>query len=314
MKINAVFEGGGVKGIALAGAVYAAEQRGIAFNRLAGTSSGSIVASLLAAGYSAAELKMIIGQTPYRQFLKRSRMSSIRWIGPAARLMIRKGLYSGEALEYWMRRLLLERGIRTFEDLPKGRLTIVASDISNGRILVLPDDIVMYGGNPMKMEVARAVRMSTSIPFFFDPVILRLKSPLQKPVRGELSFGHRFAYIVDGGLLSNFPLWLFDGSEGGKPASGGGIVTIGFQLVGKNDNEPREIRGPLSMFQAIFETMMQAHDERYIEKQYRSRTVKIPTLGVRSTQFDLNEELSEKLFNAGLQQADAFFDRYFPLG
>ncbi|WP_397351465.1 patatin-like phospholipase family protein [Paenibacillus larvae] len=46
MKINGVFEGGGVKGIALAGAVSAVMDKGITFHQVAGTSSGSIVAWL----------------------------------------------------------------------------------------------------------------------------------------------------------------------------------------------------------------------------------------------------------------------------
>lgn len=69
MDINAVFEGGGVKGIALAGAVQAAEQRGIRFSRVAGTSSGAIVAALVAAGYTAAEMKQLIEAMPFRSFL-----------------------------------------------------------------------------------------------------------------------------------------------------------------------------------------------------------------------------------------------------
>jgi len=50
MKVNAVFEGGGVRAIALVGAIAEAERQGIKIHRVAGTSSGAIVASLLAAG------------------------------------------------------------------------------------------------------------------------------------------------------------------------------------------------------------------------------------------------------------------------
>ncbi len=54
--INAVFEGGGVKGISLAGALQAkAQDVDMVFHRVAGTSSGSIVAALIAAGYRAGE-------------------------------------------------------------------------------------------------------------------------------------------------------------------------------------------------------------------------------------------------------------------
>lgn len=299
MIVNAVFEGGGVKGIALVGAVVGAERSGVRFRGLAGTSSGSIVASLLAAGYGGEELKRIINQTPFKAFLRRSPLFNVKLAGPAVRLIWKKGLYSGEALEYWVRKLLLAKGVRTFADLPAGKLKIVASDISNGRIVVLPDDLPYYGADPRRFEVAKAIRMSASIPYFFDPVIIRQ----QVDVRREEGFAGRFAYIVDGVLLSNFPLWLFENERSDEAPA----PTIGFQLVGKNANAPRVIRGPFSMLQAIFETMLQAHDERYIEKQYRDRTVKIPTLGVRSTQFDLTEEVSARLFESGREKTEAFF-------
>ena len=138
------------------------------FNRVAGTSSGSIVAALLAAGYRAEEMKEIIESTPFASLLQRSPIFNTRWIGPAARLFL-KGLYSGEALESWIRKMLAQKGIRTFADLPPGKLLITASDISNGNILVLPDDIRRFGIEPTKLEVAKAVRMSCSIPYFSIP-------------------------------------------------------------------------------------------------------------------------------------------------
>jgi len=303
MEVNAVFEGGGIKGISLAGAVYAAERRGIVFRHLGGTSVGAVISALLAAGYGADDLRRIIEATPFRSFLRRSPVFNVRVVGPAARLMWKKGLFSGEALENWMRGLLANRGIRTFADLPKRKLRIVASDITNGRLLVLPDDLVSYGVDERRFEVAKAVRMSASIPYFFDPVLIRQRGG---DIRSA-SFRDRFAYIVDGALLSNFPMWLFDREETSR---GGSVPTLGFRMVGKNDNEPRIIRGPFTMFQAMFETMMQAHDERYIEKQERDRTIKIPTLGVRSTQFDLSDELSRRLFDSGRDAAESFFQTF----
>ena len=53
LKADAVFEGGGVKGIGLVGAVAFAEEKGYRWVNLAGTSAGAIVAALLAAGYNA---------------------------------------------------------------------------------------------------------------------------------------------------------------------------------------------------------------------------------------------------------------------
>jgi len=301
-RVNAVFEGGGVRGISLTGAVRSAEMNGIVFGRIAGTSSGSLVASLLAAGYSADEMKQAIEQTPLRSLLKRNSLFDLKYFGPAVRLFWRKGLYSGKELEQWVSKLLTAKGIRTFGDLPEGKLRIIASDITNGKLLVLPGDLAQYGISPESFPVARAVRMSTSIPYFFDPVVLR------QPFKERKKREHipKAAYVVDGGLLSNFPLWLFQNDE----SSGEAIPVIGFQMVGRSDAHPHRIRGPLSMFQAMFETMLSAHDERYIEKNKEIRTIKIPTLGVGSTQFHLSPEKSEALYRSGLEAGDKFFQSW----
>ncbi|MDU4695208.1 MULTISPECIES: patatin-like phospholipase family protein [Paenibacillus] len=301
MLVNGVFEGGGVKGISLAGAVRAAEKYGARFHRVAGTSSGSIIASMIAAGYSADEMKDLIMTTSFSKFLKRAPIFNLALVGPALRILFKKGLYAGEALEEWVRQILLAKGIRTFGDLTPGKLTIIASDITSGKIMVLPDDLDKIGINPATFEVARAVRMSCSIPYFFDPVLLRLPPKLAK---GK-PFAEQFLHIVDGGLLSNFPLWLFDREE---PRQGERRVpTVGFQMVGKNTNKPHGITGPFSMLQAIVETMLSAHDERYIEQSNRYRTVKIPTLGIGTTQFDISDEESLLLFESGFLAGDRFF-------
>ncbi|WP_197490644.1 patatin-like phospholipase family protein, partial [Brevibacillus sp. SKDU10] len=71
MRVDAVFEGGGMKGIALIGAITAMEQHGYQWESVAGTSAGSIVAALLAAGYRHQELREIFETLDYLQFLKR---------------------------------------------------------------------------------------------------------------------------------------------------------------------------------------------------------------------------------------------------
>jgi NTE family protein len=306
MEVNAVFEGGGIKAIGLIGAVQVAEQRGIRFHRVAGTSSGAIVAALIAAGYSAEEIGSLLLKTPFKEFVKNSWFEHVKIVGPAFQILIKKGLYSGERLEQWIRNLLKAKGIRTFGDIPDGKLRIIASDISQGKLLVLPEDIEQYGMNPKKLEIAKAIRMSTSIPYFFEPVIIR-KPPGQ--VSPLMPFKKQLIYIVDGGILSNFPLWLFDREtyEKGHKKT---VPTLGFQLVGRQSGVPRKINGPFSMFHALFSTMMEAHDERYIEEHNRFRTIKIPTLGIRTTQFDISKEDSKRLYNSGFEAATKFFYRW----
>ena len=298
-KADAVFEGGGVKGIGLVGAVAVAEEKGYHWENLAGTSAGAIVAALLAAGYRAAELKEVLQELDYNRFKDTSLLDRVPFAGPLASLVFEKGIYEGKFFENWMRGLLREKQVETFKDLImedyqddaryRFRLRVIASDISRGRLLVLPQDIADYGMIPENLDVAAAVRMSMSIPFFFEPIELRNMKTNQA------------SYIVDGGLLSNFPVWLFD-SEGSIPQ----WPTFGFKLVEPGEGTPHRVRGPISLLTSLFATMMEAHDARYIEDEQFVRTIPIPTLGVGTTEFDISQARSEALYQSGRQAAEKF--------
>jgi len=285
---DAVFEGGGVKAVALVGALQVAEERGFGWKQLAGASAGAIIASLLAAGYRGDELVQLMIEEDFSQFLSKTWIHRIPYLGPASRLLVKKGLYSGRPLEQWIGKLLAKKGVRTFADLKDRELRIIASDISRGTLLVLPKDLEEYGYPAERLTVARAVRMSCSIPYFFDPAKV-VHHPSKK-----------VSYIVDGGLLSNFPVWLFDREHPRWP-------TFGFRLVSETEGKPHEIHGPISLFRAMFFTMMEAHDNRHIKEQDRLRTIQVPTTGVSVTDFHLSREKRQALYEAGRKAAEAFF-------
>lgn len=303
LKADLVMEGGGVKGTALVGALSVLEEAGYQFMNLAGTSAGAIVAALVAAGYSARELKQVMDGLDYNLMKDRGPVDRIPVVGPLLSLVFDKGIYEGDYLFHLMDSLLRQKGKRTFANLIvpdfqdderyRFRLRVIAADISLGRLLVLPQDIRQYGMAPEDLSVALAVRMSMSIPFFFQPVTLR------DPRTGLES------YIVDGGVLSNFPVWLFD-TEGGVPE----WPTFGLKLVEPEEGRPHRIRGPISLMMALFGTMMEAHDARYIQDQDFVRTIRIPTLGVRTTEFDLPPERRDALYEAGRQAAQRFLGKW----
>ncbi|MNP08612.1 hypothetical protein D3C76_1006890 [compost metagenome] len=64
------------------------------------------------------------------------------------------------------------------------------------------------------------------------------------------------------------------------------------------------------MLQAIVETMLSAHDERYIEQDKRFRTIKIPTLGISTTNFHITKEESMSLYMAGFEAGNKFFGQW----
>ncbi len=303
LRADAVFEGGGVKGIGLVGAVTVMEERGYRWMNLAGTSAGAIVASLLAAGYTGPELAGILSGLDYTNFKDAAWLGRLPVVGPLGRLLTKKGIYQGEYFEHWLRDLLLKKGVKTFGDLivdefkgdPRYRfkLNVIVSDVTLGRLLVLPQEIGDYGIRPEDLDVATAVRMSMSIPFFYEPVTL-------KDARDG-----RTSYLVDGGLLSNFPVWLFDAQDD-VPS----WPTFGFKLVEPEEGKPREIKGPVSLLTALFGTMMEAHDARYIKEENFVRTVPIPTLGIKTTEFDITKERSEALYQSGRQAGEKFLAKW----
>lgn len=303
LKADAVFEGGGVKGIGLVGAVAVAEERGYQWQNVAGTSAGAIVAALLAAGYTAAEMKEIMEELDYNNFKDSGLLDKVPLVGKIASLIFEKGIYEGKWFENWMRRLLKKKGKETFGDLIddefqnderyRFKLRVIASDISSGRMLVLPQDMTDFGIRPEDLNIVTAIRMSMSIPFFYEPVRLRNMKTNQ------------VSYIVDGGILSNFPVWLFD-TEGAVPD----WPTFGFKLLEPEERAPNQVRGPISLLTALFSTMSEAHDARYIKDADFVRTIPIPTLDVKTTEFDLSPKKSGALYQSGRQAAEKFFDTW----
>ncbi len=305
---DAVLEGGGMRCIAHVGALSVAEARGYRWQHCAGTSAGALVAALLAAGYTARELRALLGTTDFAQFA-RDRGFKGCWAMQLARLLVRGGLHTGDELETFLRELLKARGKRTFGDLvmpgqeqaPKSsrfryRLLVIASDITNGRMLRLPQDCLLYGQDPDELDIALAVRMSAGIPFFFAPIVRRD------------SAGHLYR-VVDGGLLSNFPIDIFD--VPGPPA----YPTLGFRLVDSSlqpacppESHARET--PLRFCRELLNTMLAAHDRLYLDDHAYVRTIAIPVYGISGTRFNLHTDQVELLYRSGEAAAEQFFARW----
>ena len=318
--VDLVFEGGGMKGIGLAGAVAVLEEDGYLPQNVAGASAGAITAAALAAGYSSSELKELILDLDFRRFQDRSWEDKLPAFEKSLSLLLDLGLYEGTAFLEWIRELLAAKNVTTFRDLVhpdykddpqyRYRLQVIASDVTNRELLVLPRDAHKLGIEPDDLNVALAVRMSMSIPVFFEPV--RWTNP--KTGQDHL--------IVDGGMLSNYPVWLFDCKEG-EPE----WPTFGLLLVEPSNDESivkplpnggGATRGPkavLDYVKALAHTMMQAHDRLYVNQANYARTIPIKTLGVATTDFDLSRERALQLYESGRTAAKEFlrdwdFDAY----
>lgn len=260
MDAYGIFQGGGAKGYAHVGALKAAEQRGIRFVRIGGSSAGAIVAALAAAGYTADELldpskppgsrgvldvdvRDILDAREYARVTRAMRRYAafsappepatgvVGWWRRAKRrfppLVIarfvggmairelsfgigvyrRLGAVGTEPVERWLDGLLRAKvgtsSPVTFGDLGM-KLRMVAADVTSGEMHTFG----FPGDNGLL--VAPAAVASACFPFFF------------RPVRdGDRMF-------VDGGLVSNLPVWLFDDERDDETSH---LPTFGFRLV-----------------------------------------------------------------------------------
>jgi NTE family protein len=150
--VDLVCEGGGVRGVALVGALAVLEERGFLPQNLAGTSAGAVVATLKAAGYTAAEIYAIMTgpRFSFAQVADRAWEDRIPLLGKPLSVLRDRGVFEGDYLYHTMQELLAARGVRTFADLidpryaddPRYRykVRVIASDVTARCLLALPQD------------------------------------------------------------------------------------------------------------------------------------------------------------------------------
>jgi NTE family protein len=318
MDADLVLEGGGVKGIGLVGAYAALSDAGYTFHRIAGASAGAIVGALIAAGIKPDELETVMRTVDYGRFQDESFIDHLGLVGKGLSILFEKGIYEGKYLREWLDGALTTLGSRTFGDLriddPNSslppekayRLVVMASDVSRGVLARLPWDYPHYGLKADDQLVADAVRASMSIPFFYEP--LRFA--------GHDDAGHEVrSYMVDGGMLSNFPIEVFDRTDGKPPR----WPTFGIKLSAKPIApvlERFEVKGTFGLARAMVGTMTNFHDQMHIDDpSVLARTMFVDTGHVKATDFDIDEPTQDMLFTQGRRGALKFlttwdFERY----
>lgn len=365
MQYDLVFEGGGAKGMVFVGAMQAFEAEQHTVGRLLGTSAGAITATLLAAGYSSAEMLAALGEKEGEHSVFASFMGEpspvdkaalqasdtravlrqinfnfipdavegkfddwlVGWLADQASLrhvfsfIERGGWYSADNFLTWLRRRLdtgtLNGQPRAFSAMTlkqynaaTGRdLTLIASDTTGQNMLILnhrtaPD-----------LPVVWAVRMSMSIPLLWQEVLWQAA---WGQYRGRDLAGHA---IVDGGLLSNFPLELLVSTDA-RVTAVLGEKTSG-EALGLLIDEGRPVPGappaPAQGFQAgelatvkrlnnLINTALSARDKSVIEA-FAKYVVRLPAQGYGTTEFDMTDDRKTKLVAAGQSVMAAYLEQ-----
>ena len=294
---NLVFEGGGVKGVAYGGALNVLDKRGIlsGIERVGGTSAGAITATLLALDYSAEYIKELMLHLDFTRFKDGSLFGDIE------RFFTKYGWYKGEVfLEFIQNQIAdkLHHKDATFHDLIEHGfrdLYVVGTDLS-----AQTDRVFSHETTP-DLPIADAVRISMSIPLFFA----------SRKLGGSV--------YVDGGVVRNYPLGLFDSTKT-DPANPGRQVreanqkTLGFHL-GKNIIETHDISDLDEYAGNLFETILAVQDIALMDNADDvARTVFINVLGIKSTDFGITTEQKLDLIKKGHEATANYLRARFPGG
>ncbi len=279
-KVGVVMSGGGAKGLYHIGVLEALEENGIPIDCVAGTSMGSIIAAMYAAGYSPAEMRAIVSSGVVKEWVSgridpNRYMSYYRQLGsnpsflsvranlgnPAGeRVKVPTNLISSTQVDLALTELFAPATAAAQGDFDRLMVPFlcVASDMNHRR------PVVMRSG-----DLSLAVRSSMSIPLVFKP--MAIDSML----------------LYDGGIYDNFP-WKPLDAEFAPDLIVGSICTAGNTPPSEDSN----------LFDQAFMLAMQ--DTDYTLPAERSVTIR-RAVGVNMLDFDQ----AEAIMDAGYEDAMA---------
>ena len=192
-RIGLALSGGGARGSAHVGVLRALDELGVSVDYIAGTSMGSVIGALYAAGYSPDGIQQILDamdwdtafsdrpervyRTMRKKELEKDFLIPHRLGFNKGSLQLPLGAIEGQHLDQVLHRLLMPvANIRSFDDLDIP-FRAVATDLVSG------DEVVLAAGS-----LPNALRASMSVPGVFSPV----------DIDGRL--------LVDGGMSNNLPV------------------------------------------------------------------------------------------------------------
>lgn len=323
---NLVFEGGGVKGIAYIGAMEMLTEKGILqeIERVGGTSAGAINAVLLGLNYSLEDAKKILWEANFNKFMDNPGWWPFRGLD---RLSKEYGWYKGDFFRNWIGGVIKDKtgdSEATFADVyaqknQKGfkDLYIMGTNLSTHFSEVFSNE------KTPEMPIVDAVRISMSIPLFFAS---------KRSQRGDV--------YVDGGVLANYPVKLFDREKyvgvnkinteyydaHNKELLNQGIniskyvynkETLGFRLdsseeigIFRDQKEPvhHDIGGFTAYAKGLIQTIMDNQLNLHLHSDDWQRTIYIDASIAKTTEFNLSNEKKEALLEAGRKGVKEYFE------
>lgn len=279
---NLVFEGAGIRGIAYSGVIKELENKNILKNveRVGGTSSGAITALLLSLGYSSDEITAIVESTPYKKFND----GRFFFFGGINRFQKYYGWYRGVQFEKWLSNLIKvktgDENMSFIQLKERGFKNLYVT----GTCLNKQSLIIFSHENYPHMKVKDAVRISMSIPLYFEAIFIDEWGNIIKHPKDRRGLD----VMVDGGFTANFPIKIFDSTKYFAPAAPNIFLpnpeTIGFRIDRdeqiRNDDSsgnlaPMEINSLKEYFGAFYNIIIENLNRQTLTKEDWARTVSI---------------------------------------
>ncbi len=311
-----VLSGGGVKFIGLVGAVAGLMDAGYSAYRVSGVSAGSVVAAISAAAsrgdqLTSEQMKEIALSLPLRKWRD---AGPVPVFGSAWGLVRDTAMYRGDFAHDWIRSELKNLGVVTFGDLAldddelpaerRYKVAVTVADITAAQLVRLPWDYQrLYGLDPDEQPVADAVRASMAIPFFYPPVTLT----------GTMGL---VCNLVDGGVLSNFPIESLDRTDGKPPRWPTFGITVMPKLAEGVDQvfpalRPLRFLKQSALLQSLFTTMLVGHDQAQLSLPWvKCRTIGVASTDVSVLDFGISRGRLEQLCDRGYAAAQDFLSTW----
>ncbi len=314
---NIVFEGAGIRGIAYTGAVQSLEQKSIINNveKVGGTSAGAIIALLISLEYTSEELTTIISNTKFQKFND----GRFFFIGGFSRTKNRYGWYRGQKFTNWIGNLIKEKTGNseiTFEQLyQKGYkdLYLTATCLNQQKLVILSRETYP------KMKIKDAVRISMSIPLYYQAVFVDKNGKIySKPKKDE-----SLDIMVDGGIIGNFPIQIFDTiivDSLKKVHRIPNYETIGFRIDTEKqiqedsttkDLAPFTIHNFKDYVSAFYIMVIENLNRQQLTKDDWDRTISISSVGISPKVKKLSEEQKQKLIESGKHNTEVYLKKLY---
>jgi len=318
---NLVLEGGGIRGIAYGGALTELEERNIlpGITRIAGTSAGAIQAALLAVGYTPQEITDITFKTPIQKLSD----GRLFFLGGFPRLVNQFGWYRGEKFRNLLEDLIYRQTGKpnlTFAQLHALAEQNQAKDLFvTGTSLTRQKAIIFSYQTYPDMKISDAVRISMSIPVFFRAVIIDSEGNVVKKPKDLTGLD----VMVDGGIIANYPIQLFDEAQYLNAADQAAEKLVNSETLGirlDTDEQisydkvngglaPHSITNFKDYIGAFYAIVIEQLNRQELKPEDWSRTISVSTQNFSPKIKRLTEKDKAMLLASGRQGVQSFFKK-----